>query len=252
MKGQSAIVQFVEIGTAALGELHRLAATAPAENSTGENPTADAYPATMAAIIIRRIETAQRQPILEELISLDEAAHAVLSLKLDENEAAATAAECAVEAATAALIKASANTTIDAPAVGRGARSAGGGAGGGEAGPGAPRHADGAQAPDGAQAARAAARFAGGAAAAGYTAGEHTADPTDFAADRFVLVLRYAGTMALQRQLGLAAGQRRMASAATVHLRSAGHHVRAAELRTDAAATQALIAWLSISNGRYG
>ena len=117
MKGQIAIERFVEIGPAALGELRRLASTAPPENSTGENPTADAYPATMAAIIIRRIDTAQRRPILQELISLGDSAHAVLSLKLDENEAAAMAAESRIEASTAALIKASANTTLDAPAV---------------------------------------------------------------------------------------------------------------------------------------
>jgi hypothetical protein len=117
MKGQSAIERFVGIGPAALGELRRLAAAAPPENATGETPNADAYPATMAAIIIRRIETAQRQPILQELISLDEAAPAVLSLKLDENEAAATAAEERIEAATAALTKALANTPVDAPAV---------------------------------------------------------------------------------------------------------------------------------------
>jgi hypothetical protein len=117
MKGQSAIERFVGIGPAALGELRRLAATAPPENATGETPNADAYPATMAAIIIRRIETAQRQPILQKLISLGEAALAVLSLKLDENEAAATAAESHIEAATAALTKALANPPVDAPAV---------------------------------------------------------------------------------------------------------------------------------------
>jgi hypothetical protein len=117
MKGRSAIERFVGIGPAALGELRRLAATAPPENATGETPNADAYPATMAAIIIRRIETAQRQPIIQELISLGEAAPAVLPLKLDENAAAATAAESRIEAATAALTKALANTPVDAPAV---------------------------------------------------------------------------------------------------------------------------------------
>jgi hypothetical protein len=110
MKEHSAIERFVEIGPAALGELRRLAA-APAQNSTGGNPTA-----TLAAIIIRRIETAQRQPILEQLLSLGDSARAVLSLKLYENEAAADAAESNIEAATAALVKASANTTLDSPA----------------------------------------------------------------------------------------------------------------------------------------
>ena len=128
MKGQAAIERFVEIGPAALGELRRLAAAAPAlrsaaasaggeeprGNETGANPTADAYPATMAAIIIRRIEAAQRQAILEDLIALGDDARAVLALKLEENEAAATAAESRIEAATAALIKASAHTTLDA------------------------------------------------------------------------------------------------------------------------------------------
>jgi hypothetical protein len=117
MKGQSAIERFVEIGPAALGELRRLAAGAPAESSTGEGLTADAYAATMAPIIIRRIETAQRQPILQELISLGDNARAVLSLKLDENEDAAAEAKSNVEAATAALIKAAAGTTVDAPAL---------------------------------------------------------------------------------------------------------------------------------------
>ena len=115
-KGQIAIERFVEIGPAALGELLLLASTAPPENATGENPTADAYPATMAAIIIRRIDTAQRRPILQELISLGDAAHAVLSLKLDENKAAATAAESRIEAATAGLTETSANTPLDAVA----------------------------------------------------------------------------------------------------------------------------------------
>jgi hypothetical protein len=119
MKGQSAIERFVEIGPAALGELRRLAATAPAESSTGEELTADTYAAIMAAIIIRRVEAAQRQPVLEELLSLGDDAHAVLSLKLNENEAQATAAAARIEAATAALIKASADTTLDAPAVAR-------------------------------------------------------------------------------------------------------------------------------------
>jgi negative regulator of replication initiation len=117
MKEQSAIERFVEIGPATLGELRRLAATAPAENSTGGNPAADAYPATLAAIIIQRIETAQRGPILEELLSLGDDARAVLSRKLYENEAAANAAESDIEAATAALVKASVNTTLDSPAV---------------------------------------------------------------------------------------------------------------------------------------
>ena len=117
MKGQSAIERFLQIGAAALGELRRLASTAPAENSTGGDPNADAYPATMAAIIIRRIETAQRQPILQELISLGDSAQAVVSLKLNENEAVATAAKSRIEAATAALIKAAADTALDAPAV---------------------------------------------------------------------------------------------------------------------------------------
>jgi hypothetical protein len=116
-KGQSAIERFLQVGPAALADLRHLAATAPAENSGAGSSTADAYAATMAGIIIRRIETAQRQPIVQELLSFDEAARAVLSLKLDEVEAAATALESSTEAATAALIKASANTTIDAPAV---------------------------------------------------------------------------------------------------------------------------------------
>ena len=73
----------------------------------------------MAPIIIRRIEAAQRQPILDELLSLGDDARAVLALKLNENEAQATAAEARIEAATAALIKASANTTLDAPAAAR-------------------------------------------------------------------------------------------------------------------------------------
>jgi hypothetical protein len=115
MKGQGAIERFVKIGPAALGDLRRLAA-ASAENSAGENPTADAYPATMAAIIIRRIETAQRQPILQDLLSLPDEAHAVLTLKLEENAAAATAAAAHIEAATAALIKAAAGAALDAPA----------------------------------------------------------------------------------------------------------------------------------------
>ncbi len=67
MKGQTAIERFVQIGPAALGDLRRLAASAPPENSTGMSPTADVYTTTMAAIIIRRIETAQRQPIVQEL-----------------------------------------------------------------------------------------------------------------------------------------------------------------------------------------
>ena len=117
MKGQAAIERFVKIGPAALGDLRRLAATAPTESSTGENPTADAYPATMAAIIMRRIETAQRRPILQELISLGDDARAVLSLKIDENDAAMTAAESRIEAATAALIKGSSGSTVDASAV---------------------------------------------------------------------------------------------------------------------------------------
>jgi hypothetical protein len=117
MKGQSAIERFLQIGPAALGDLRRLAATAPPENAAGETPTADAYPATMAAIIIRRIEEAQRQAILQDLISLGESARAVLSLKLDENEAAATAAQSRIEEATAALLKASADAAMDASAV---------------------------------------------------------------------------------------------------------------------------------------
>jgi len=119
MKGQSAIERFLEIGPAALGELRRLAATAPAETATGEGLTADAYAATMALIIIHRIEKAQRQPVLDELLSLGDDARAVLSLKLSENEAKATAAAARIEAATEALIKASANTTLDAPPVAR-------------------------------------------------------------------------------------------------------------------------------------
>ena len=62
----------------------------------------------MATIIIRRIETAQRQPILDELLSLGDNARAVLSLKLDKNEAAAKKVQARIDAATAALIKAAA------------------------------------------------------------------------------------------------------------------------------------------------
>jgi hypothetical protein len=117
MKGQAAIERFVKIGPAALGDLRRLVSTAPAESSTGESSTTDAYPATMAAIIMRRIERAQRQPILLELISLGDDARAVLSLKIDENDAAMTAAESRIEAATAALIQGSGGSTVDASAV---------------------------------------------------------------------------------------------------------------------------------------
>ncbi len=119
MKGQSAIARFIAIGPAALGELRRLAATAPAENLTGEELTADTYAATMAPIIIRRVEAAQRQPLLDELLSLGDDARAVLALKLNENEAQATEAEARIETTTEALIKASANATLDAPAAAR-------------------------------------------------------------------------------------------------------------------------------------
>ena len=144
----------------------------------------------MAAIIIRRIEAAQRQPILQELLSLGDDARAVLSLKLDENEAAAKAAKSRVEAATAALIKASANTTVDAPAV-AGERKA---------------LAEAQAAEKQVQARRdmltelrrllapkppvAAARSAGGAAAAGHAARGRAGYPAYFAADERVLVLR--------------------------------------------------------------
>ncbi|MGO8704706.1 MAG: hypothetical protein ACLQVA_12890 [Candidatus Brocadiia bacterium] len=117
MKGQSAIERFVAIGPAALGELRRLAAVAPAESSTGAGLTPDQYAATMAPIIIRRIETAQRQPLLDELFSLGDDARAVLSAKLNDNEDELTEAAERVEAATAALVKAAANTTVDAPAL---------------------------------------------------------------------------------------------------------------------------------------
>jgi uncharacterized membrane protein YgcG len=116
LKGQNAIARFLQIGPAALGDLRRLAANAPAGNSTGGNTNADAYLATMAGIIINRIVAAQRQPILQELISLGAGAQAVLSLKLNENEDAATAADSRVQAATEALIKAAAGATLDAPA----------------------------------------------------------------------------------------------------------------------------------------
>jgi hypothetical protein len=116
-KGQSAIQRFLQVGQAALGELRRLAATAPTEDTTGDASTADAYPATMATIIIRRIETAERQPILDELISLGDNARAVLSLKLDKNEAAAKKVQARIDAATAALIRAATNVTLDSPAV---------------------------------------------------------------------------------------------------------------------------------------
>jgi hypothetical protein len=49
------------------------------------------------------------------LTSIGDDATAVFSLKLAENEEAMTAADARVDAATAALIKASANTTLDAP-----------------------------------------------------------------------------------------------------------------------------------------
>ncbi len=71
----------------------------------------------MAPIIIRRIETAQRQPLLDELLSLGDDARAVLSAKLNDNEDELTEAAERVEAATAALVKAAANTTVDAPAL---------------------------------------------------------------------------------------------------------------------------------------
>lgn len=115
--GQNAIKQFVAMGPVALGDLRRLATTAPPENSTGENTIAETYPATMAAIIIRRIETAYREPILDQLISVGGDAHIALMRKLSESAAATTAAASNVEAATAALIKASAGTTPDAPAL---------------------------------------------------------------------------------------------------------------------------------------
>ena len=70
----------------------------------------------MAPIIIRRIETAQRQPLLDELFSLGDDARAALSVKLNENEDELTEAAERIEAATAALVKAAANTTVDAPA----------------------------------------------------------------------------------------------------------------------------------------
>ncbi len=117
LKGQSAIARFLQIGPAAIGDLRRLAATAPAGNPAGGNSSADAYAATMATIIINRIVAAQRQPILQELISLGDEAQTVLALKLSENEDAATAADSRVQAATEALIKASAGATLDAPAV---------------------------------------------------------------------------------------------------------------------------------------
>jgi hypothetical protein len=104
-KWQGAMDRLIEIGPAALGELRRLAAAAPPENAIGGNSTADACAATMAAVTIRRIEAAQRQPISQELISLGDATRAVLSLKLAEN--------------TAVLLKASPNSTIDSPAAAR-------------------------------------------------------------------------------------------------------------------------------------
>jgi hypothetical protein len=116
MKQQYAIEQLVKIGPAALGDLRGLAASAPPEHATAETPAGDAYPATIAGIVIRRIEAAQRQPIIEQLISLGDEARVVLSQKLEENRAAVTKAKADVEAATAALVKASANTTLDASA----------------------------------------------------------------------------------------------------------------------------------------
>ena len=110
-KEQSAIEQFVEIGPPALGELRRLAA-APPDNSVGGNPTA-----MLAAITIRRIEALARRLLLEQLLCLGDSARAVLYEKLSENSAAADAAGSEVEAATAALVKASANATLDSPAV---------------------------------------------------------------------------------------------------------------------------------------
>jgi len=117
LKGEAAIARFLQIGPAAIGDLRRLAANAPAGNPTGGNSSADAYAATMATIIINRIVTAQRQPILQELISLGDEAQAVLALKLNENEDAAAAAGARVQAATEALVKAAAGTALDAPAV---------------------------------------------------------------------------------------------------------------------------------------
>jgi hypothetical protein len=117
MKQQYAIEQLVKIGPAALGDLRRLAASVPPEHATGETPAGAAYPATIAGIVIRRIEAAQRQPIIEQLISLGDEAHVVISQKLEESRAVVTKAKANVEAATASLVKASANTTLDAPAI---------------------------------------------------------------------------------------------------------------------------------------
>ena len=117
LKGQHAIESFLNIGPAALGDLRRLAASAPPETAPGETPTGDAYPATMAAIIIRRIESAQRGPILQQLIPLGDAARVALSRKLKECESAVADAETRVEAATGALVQAEAGSGTDAPAI---------------------------------------------------------------------------------------------------------------------------------------
>ncbi len=265
MKGQSAIERFIAIGPPALRELRRLAATAPAENATGEELTADAYAATMAPIIIRRIEAAQRQPILDELLSLGDDARAVLALKLNENEAQATAAEVRIEAATAALVKASTNTTVDAPAAAR-ERKALAEAQAAEKQVEARRDLlIGAQAPDDAEAARAAAPFAAGTTAAGHAARERAAGPTDFAADRLPaarpaaahltagqpaadqpVLLRAAAEYVAER-LGLAAGQRGMVFRAVADLCSAGHHGCAAKLQTGAATETLIIGAMPLS-----
>ena len=261
MKGQSAIARFIAIGPAALGELRRLAATAPAENLTGEELTADTYAATMAPIIIRRVEAAQRQPLLDELLSLGDDARAVLALKLNENEAQATEAEARIETTTEALIKASANATLDAPAAARERKAL----------------AE-AQATEKQVEARrlllielrgllalkppAPAQPPAPSAAQPQPAtppADVLPDSTDCPADRLAaarpaaaarraaatrpaFVLLHSAAEHGAERFGLAVGQRRMVFRAAVDLRSAGHHGRAAKLQPDAA-TETLIHW---------
>jgi hypothetical protein len=116
-KERYAIERFLEIGPAALRDLGELAASARREQATGDTAAGTAYPAMMAASIIRRIEAAQHQPILEELLSLSDEANAVLLSKLRQTAAAVMDAEERLVAATTALNKASANTALDAAAV---------------------------------------------------------------------------------------------------------------------------------------
>jgi hypothetical protein len=116
-KEKYAIERFLEIGPAALRDLGELAASARREQPTGDTAAGASYSAIMAAIIIQRIEAAQRQPILEELLPLSDEANAVLLSKLRQTAAAAMNAEERLVVATAALNKASANTALDAPAV---------------------------------------------------------------------------------------------------------------------------------------